>query len=199
GRAMFPGMIGETPYDLRWRMFGIRVRVHPLFWVMAALINWNLLELGIQYLVVGVACVFVSILLHELGHVVVGNLFGSRGHIILGAFGGLAVGSIDLRSRWQRIAVSFAGPGAQLILWAVLQYVVVPGLTQPLELMVFTNTLLWATLSSLLFINLYWPLLNLLPIWPLDGGMITRDLVGWFTPRNAVCLSLQISILVSAL
>ena len=67
---------------------------------------------------------FVSILIHEFGHVWMGQAFGSRGHIVLYGFGGLAIGSNRLDSRWQRIAVSFAGPLAGFaflgILFAVL-------------------------------------------------------------------------------
>lgn len=195
---MVPGMIGETPYDLTWRMFGIHVRVHPLFWVGGAIISWPLLDLGIPYFLIGIACVFVSILLHELGHVVVGNYYGSRGHIVLWAFGGLAIGSNNLRSRWQRVAVSFAGPLIQLILYGLLR-LAVEHLFPSLGILFLTDRWLAVILIELLWINLYWPLLNLLPIWPLDGGQITREVFGAFTPRNAVRLSLHLSIAVAGL
>ena len=68
------------------------------------------------YLVLWIICVFVSILIHEMGHVLMGRLFGAEGHIVLYSFGGLAIGSKRLADRWQRIAVSFAGPLAQFIL-----------------------------------------------------------------------------------
>src|SRR5207302_5403914 len=64
---------------------------------------------SVSYLLIWIACTFVSILIHELGHVFMGRLFGSHGHIVLYSFGGLAIGSSALRSRWQRIAVYFAG------------------------------------------------------------------------------------------
>jgi len=51
----------------------------------------------------------------------------------------------------------------------------------------------------LLWINLVWPILNLLPVFPLDGGQIVRQLCeGWFGPRGVV-VSLSISIAVAAL
>jgi Zn-dependent protease len=42
----------------------------------------------------------------------------------------------------------------------------------------------------LFLINRVWPLLNLLPIWPLDGGLILRDLCErWLgVPGSAVAL-----------
>src|SRR5262245_37099251 len=56
------------PYDLRWRMFGIPVRVHWTFWLFTAILGFNIVEFGFVYLLVWMACAFVSILVHELGH-----------------------------------------------------------------------------------------------------------------------------------
>jgi hypothetical protein len=47
---------------------------------------------------------FISILVHELSHVLMGQAFGAYGHIVLYGFGGLAVGSNQLNVRWQRVA-----------------------------------------------------------------------------------------------
>src|SRR5262245_25627915 len=92
----------RTSFDLNFRVLGTSVRVHPLFWLISALMGGDLLRLGLEYLLLWVACVFVSILLHEFGHVLVGRLFGSNGSIVLYSLGGLAVGSNALASRWQR-------------------------------------------------------------------------------------------------
>ena len=83
----------QTPYDLRWRMFGVPVRVHPRFWLVSVIMGWNTVHEGFQYLLIWVACSFASILIHEFGHVAMGQIFGSRGHIVLYGFGGLAIGS----------------------------------------------------------------------------------------------------------
>ena len=61
------------------------------------------------------------------------------------------------------------------------------------------NPMLVAALLTLFFVNLVWPLLNLLPIWPLDGGQISREWFTYFTPRNGVRFSLHLSIAVSVL
>ena len=79
-------------------------------------------DLGIQYLAIWVACVFVSILLHEFGHVWAGKAFGTDGSIVLYSFGGLAIGASDLRHRWQRVVVYLAGPGIQLALYGALWF-----------------------------------------------------------------------------
>ena len=56
----------ETPYDLRFRLLGIPVRIHPMFWLIMALLGWENRNLGAVLL--WVACALVSILVHEFGH-----------------------------------------------------------------------------------------------------------------------------------
>jgi Zn-dependent protease len=207
---MFPNMIEETPYDLRWRMFGIHVRVHPLFWLVGAILSWRELDHGgILNILLSMGCIFVSILIHELGHVVVGRWFGAHGHIVLWAFGGLAIGSNQSDRKWQRIAVSAAGPLAQFILfglvWLSLPYW---PLADGFELLSWYfpehtrgpfHPLVATFLDTMLFVNFYWPILNLLPIWPLDGGQISREIFTAASPRNGVRLSLQLSMGVAGL
>lgn len=169
-----------TPYDLRFRLFGTGVRVSPWFWVLPLLFGQDFFQIGgFTWLLTVVACIFVSILLHEFGHVWMGQYFGSDGNIVLYAFGGLAIGARDQRKRWQRIAVSLAGPGIQLVFWAILTYGIMPSLNVralPGEVQV--------ALIVLQSINLYWPLLNLVPVFPLDGGQVSLELFEHFDRRD---------------
>jgi Zn-dependent protease len=183
----------RTPYDLNWRMFGIPVRVHPLFWLVSLIMGWDWLQLGFQYLLMWVAAVFVSILVHELGHVFMGRLFGSQGHIVLYCFGGLAIGSSTLHNRWQRIAVYLAGPLAGFVLfglacWGLYSF-------DPDHVMPFA----WRTLRFLYWINLFWGFLNLVPIWPLDGGQVSREIFMWLLPSRGLRNSLGLSVLCAGL
>jgi Zn-dependent protease len=185
----------ETRYDLRWRMFGTRVRVHPMFWLIALVLGYDaFIQYGVGFVLAWVACVFVSVLLHEFGHVWMGRLFGSHGYIVLYSFGGLAIGSNSLRRRWQRVLVLLAGPGIQLVLWGLLRWI-------PIDPSVGADKpkLLDLVLVMLLEINLIWPILNLLPIWPLDGGQITREVCQALMPARGTALSLGISMVVSGL
>jgi stage IV sporulation protein FB len=188
-----------TSGDLHFRLFGIRIRVSLWFWVMTAVLGFNLSRLGIEFLLIWIACVFVSILIHEMGHVFVGRYFGSDGHIVLTQFGGLAVGSNDLRNRWQRVAVSFGGPAAQLLLYAGLYFLPRPlGIGWLHEGWVRPVVLLNFTIEELMFINLYWPILNLLPIWPLDGGQITREVCVGASRENGALTAYWISLVLAA-
>jgi Zn-dependent protease len=192
---------GPTQFDLRFRLFGIHVRVHPMFWVISAVLGWPAggpERYGNQFLpLVGIwlACVFVSVLVHELGHVLVGRLFGSQGHIVLYSMGGLAIGSSNLDRRWQRIAVYAAGPAAGFLLLG-LAYggLLVLGVRErdmPRLARVAYGDVIW--------INLAWGLVNLLPIWPLDGGQISRDLCSGVWRERGVRMSLGLSTVVAGL
>ena len=206
---MIGDMTSETPFDLRWRMFGVNIRVHPMFWLISGLLSWHWMQFGFQYVLIEMACVFVSILVHEFGHVIAGNCFGSRGHIVLWGLGGLAIGSSNCNKRWQRIVVSLAGPFAQFILLG-LTLAVMPFVpqVQPGELGFKIVLIPWSgiyhllpvvLLESLIIINLFWPIINLLPIWPLDGGKVSRELFTAASPRDGVRLSLHLSIGMAAL
>jgi Zn-dependent protease len=49
----------------------------------------------------------------------------------------------------------------------------------------------------LFIINLIWPVFNLLPIWPLDGGKIARDVLEGAFGYKGVIASLWLSIFVA--
>jgi Zn-dependent protease len=180
---------GQTPFDLNFSLFGIRVRVSPWFWVISALLIWQPARAGVAYLFVGILCIFFSILLHELGHVLTGKLFGADGHIVLYSFGGLAIGSNDVPHRWQRIAVSSAGPLIQLLLYGLIELCDsqgwIPNTISRLQLF---------ALDVLVFVNLIWALMNLLPVWPLDGGMISREILTGINPGQGMRWSLGLSV-----
>jgi Zn-dependent protease len=184
--------------DLHFNLFGTPVRIHPMFWAVSALLGWPLMnnpELGLGYLLLWIWCVFVSILLHEFGHVLVGRLFGAEGYIVLYSFGGLAVGSSAVPRRWQRVAVLFAGPLVQLVLAAVIWWGFIPWVWPSVPFA--WKKPVWAVVVMLLEINVFWSLLNLLPVWPLDGGRIAREVaeaaLGHRGPAVAFGLSLVVA------
>ena len=185
-----------SPLDLKWQMLGIPVRVHPLFWLFTALLGLGALRQGIVYLLLWIVCVFVSILIHELGHVLAGKLFGSDGRILLYSFGGLAIGSSKLAERWQRIVVYLAGPASQflIVLLLTVPYATYSMATQGGEGSVFLSELFF----YLFVINGFWAALNLLPIWPLDGGQVSREFFEVANPANGRRMSLVVSLVCAA-
>jgi len=188
-----------TSADLQFNLLGIRVRVSAWFWLAATLLGWQACQglshgdqrLMMQLLVIWIGVVFVSILVHEMGHALAYGTFGQAAHVVLYHFGGLAVpeawGRRHLRPL-QRLLVSAAGPLAQLFLAAVAIGVLkvagyqvpfpVPAIGAALGLHDGRNIAAlqaYAFVDFLLYVNIFWPLLNLLPVPPLDGGQIVRE------------------------
>jgi len=203
------GQIGPTEFDVRFTAFGVPVRVHPVFWATSAYLAWNMTPRGplfVPLLIIGVLCIFLAILVHELGHALMNRRFGWESEIVLYFFGGYATSM--RHSTWRDIAVSAAGPGAGFLLFGVVcllsqslfgQFPSSIGLipaTGPFgdERM---NELVWQALAVSFFINLVWNLVNLLPVSPLDGGQISREFFLWLRPRNGMSLHLLVSIFAS--
>jgi len=173
-------------------------------------------------LVVWVAAVFATILVHELGHALVMRYYGTDAYIVLYHFGGLAVpdqgtsfGSLGqtysrLRPSHQ-IAISAAGPGAQLLLVAIVILCVrlagyAPRFSVwPLDTLLdqmggqpIPSLNLDLALFFLLAPSIGWALLNLLPVYPLDGGQIARELFTIYSPHSGIRNSLVLSVAAGA-
>ncbi|MFM7245052.1 MAG: site-2 protease family protein [Planctomycetaceae bacterium] len=189
-----------TSADLQFDLLGIRVRVSAWFWLAAALLGWQACQglagsdqrLMMQLLVIWIAVVFASILVHEMGHALAYRNFGQAAHVVLYHFGGLAVPETWGRRHHlrpvQRLLVSAAGPLAQLFLAAfVIGGLKVAGYQVPFPSPAigaalglhdgrnFSAPQVYAFVDFLLYVNIFWPLLNLLPVPPLDGGQIVRE------------------------
>jgi Zn-dependent protease len=61
------------------------------------------------------------------------------------------------------------------------------------------HPILFSAVSHLIFINLLWGLVNLLPVWPLDGGQISRDGCEGIWRERGLLISLGISLTVAGL
>jgi stage IV sporulation protein FB len=191
----------RTPYDLRFRLLGFPVRVHPWFWIGTVLFGSSSLNFGLQFLAIWVLVVFVSILVHEFGHALAFRLYGADADIILYAFGGLAVPTMAISGRWRRVFISLAGPFAGFVLCGIvfgsdlaLRWVPVRPFDEAGRL-----SELWFLYDSLIFVNLYWGIFNLLPVYPLDGGHVCRELCGMVWGPRGQKISLKISLGVAIL
>jgi Zn-dependent protease len=199
-----------TAYDLNFRLLGIPVRISPWFWLAGLLLGAR--SSGPVSLLLWVAALLASILVHELGHAVVIRSFGFRPWITLYGFGGLT--SYDPRpvyrspesETWGRVAISLAGPVAGLLLAALLWLGLVaaghrPDIVfgPPLHLTPWVrlpNLRLAEFLNYIFFISVAWGLVNLLPVYPLDGGQIAREIALRFYPGDGLRYSLVLSLVV---
>lgn len=197
------GQIPPTQYDWNFRAFDVPVRVHPVFWLSSAFLAWSFArggngEMFLPKLIVGILCIFIAILVHELGHALMTRRFGWRPEIVLYFFGGYATSM--RHSTWKDIAVSAAGPLAGFALYGIswgLLYV------YGADLAVATiqgNQMAYLAFHALVvskFINLVWNLANLLPVEPLDGGQIARELWLRYGGRDGMGKHLSMSIVVA--
>jgi Zn-dependent protease len=164
------------PGELEFRLGAIPVRIQPWFWLTSFVLAgpWFNTDPRPWPVVMFVMACLVSILWHELGHAWAMQCFGARHvEIVLTGFGGYASTHSRAPRAWQRIAIALAGPANQLAAWAVMFLAVRSGIADSLlESSILADLLL----AQLMMINLLWPLVNLMPIFPLDGGRVTREL-----------------------
>jgi stage IV sporulation protein FB len=162
------------------RIAGIPVHVQPVFFVIAGLFGFRYIDFGLDVVLVWIACTFVSILVHELGHGLSLKLFGQPSAIVLHGFGGVTISPRRASvTKARSIIVSLAGSAtAMVVLWLpTRQLLAGDALYEQPRLLIFA-------VYFLSFQNLWWSVANLLPIRPLDGGNVTAELFGMHTARR---------------
>ena len=155
------------------------IRVTPLFWFSSPRFGpryYAYPEQGsLGYFLFWMVAVFVSVLLHEAGHIFVGRLFGMHSEVVLSALGGTTLGFHALLRRWQRLVVLLAGPAIQFHVVAAIW-----GITYIPFPQIFWDwgweTWIANGLAILFWINFYWALLNVVPLLPLDGGRMACEI-----------------------
>jgi Zn-dependent protease len=175
----------------RFKFLGFPVTVEIWFWLTCLLLGSGLAGRGrdgIMLMVVWTVVVFVSIMVHELGHAFAARKHGIQPAIRLQAFGGVTIMHSAHLTRGQSIFVSAAGPMASLALgglvWLIDRAYPVPQ-GPALHAVIF-----------FLWVNFFWTAINLLPVLPLDGGQIVRDLLGPRYRSVAIWLGVVCGVLV---
>lgn len=165
----------------------IPVRIHPVFWLLAAFIGWSnsgtLMGMGIWVVVV-----LVSLLAHEYGHALTAVAFGQRATIELMLFGGVTKHNGRELKNWQQFIIILNGPLASISLVFIaygLQQAFLGKLSPVAD---YTLTAFWT-------INLFWTVVNLLPIHPLDGGQLLAVTLKSFFGNKGFRLALFIGML----
>jgi len=193
----------QSPYDLRFEVLGFPVRVSWSFWVASAVFGYGFAtSLDIQFgpnspgiltlLLIWAACLFVSILIHELGHSLAFRQNGIDSSIVLYFMGGMAIPrstfsasrGFDGMSEKQSMWVAAAGPLAQILSALVLIVLIrVAGYSPPvpwpltsipwlLQGGTIDSVGLLSIVAMYVYPSVLWALLNLVPVLPLDGGRI---------------------------
>jgi len=173
--------------SVQFSLFRIPIRIHLWFWLMALWL-WTLnSEQGWAGLLIWVAVVFQGILMHELGHALVGRAFGRQPRVELIALGGLTWWEQrEPLSPGRSLGVSIAGPAVGIVV-GLAALVVRDLLALPEE------SIARYAFASLIYVNLGWGVLNLLPVLPLDGGNIVASLMEFLAPSRGRLLACYVS------
>jgi Zn-dependent protease len=143
----------------------IPVAIHPFFWIFAALIGW-LNSRSLIGTLIWVGIIFISVLFHEFGHALTAVCFRQKASIQLVAFGGFTAYDGSKLALWKQFFITLNGPlfgfGIYLLATLILQ-------ANWTGMPVIFTILRWTQLA-----NLFWTLVNLLPVMPLDGGHLLR-------------------------
>ena len=172
---------------IHFRLFGIPIEIQPFFWLILVLLGSNFgtsisganQALNVALFVIAGA---ISILVHELGHALMGRKFKATPYIVLHGFGGYAAFPDARFTRVQSFLVTAAGPLLQLLLGgiALACFMIDYEYTENFKHFLFSLTL----------VSIFWALINCVPVIPLDGGQMLHAAMGMQRRK----LTLQISI-----
>lgn len=173
------------------KIFGVEIRIHLTFLFLLFFIFLtessprHTADPGRSLALVGI--IFGSVILHELGHAVVGNRSGIPAKsIILLPIGGVTLLDETRQTNepgsqtWKRDArIALAGPLVSLAAAAIAGALVYAFLPQA-NLLGKPYLLSTNLPRSLVWTNIWLALFNLLPAYPMDGGRVLR---AFFTRR----------------
>ncbi len=186
-----------------FRLFGVNVEVHFTFWLTTFLLNFAVSGgLDARGAILWTAVVFLSILVHEMGHAFAVKLQGLEPEVRLHGMGGTTHYRVLLPlPRRADIFISLAGPGAGFLLGGLILAVDLLALhTQHYYLrggwfrVHFEPSLLGLAIYQLLWVNFGWGLVNLIPALPFDGGHVLQAALGPKRARIALIASLVVAL-----
>jgi len=156
------------------------------FWVMS-----YIQTAGVQYALLWIPVLFISVLFHELAHAATIGLFGfGPSQIVLQGIGGVTVNERRARP-WQDLFISAAGPLSSFLLAFLVRLALlsIPYVRHDPFFLNFLPLLAQA--------NILWGFFNLLPVAPLDGHGIVRNFLRMIlNERVAFVIAIFISMIV---
>ena len=135
---------------------------------------------------------FVSVLAHELAHMLVARAYGAPVRdITLFIFGGTPHSGQEPQLPHVEVLIALAGPGMSLALATLFYQLWRPGTTVVGPLHALAGWLAW--------LNLMLAAVNLIPAFPLDGGRIFRAVIwdGTSNLRRATMIAIGVGRLVA--
>ncbi|HEV2129439.1 MAG TPA: site-2 protease family protein [Thermomicrobiales bacterium] len=169
------------------RLLDVDIHIHPTFLLIVAwaVARWGFgSDGGVGSLLLGlvfVLLIMVSVVVHELGHVLMAREFGVRVlDVTLWPFGGVArIEQIPAHSRAE-FMISLAGPAMNFAIFvALLPVLILVGLIGGRDALLagaelFDRITLVGLLTYVALTNLFIMVFNLIPAFPMDGGRVLR-------------------------
>lgn len=179
------------------RLGSLPIRIEWSFLLTALLLSG--LDFDIMRLLSWLFIVFVSVIIHELGHAAVARLLGGRPEIVLRGLGGVTYPRVPrLLGPLERVGLSLAGPFAGLmvgvaafgLLWYGHPWLAAEVRDAPLSLFQqvsrAADTPMGRLFALFVITSVTWTALNLLPIFPLDGGNTLEAVVAGVRGKPSV-------------
>lgn len=164
------------------RLFGVDLLIRPSLLILGAVLvlvfaqryeNWTETN---PYLLatIFVVSLYVSILVHEIAHLLLARSYGMRVEsVTLHVLGGETLIAGQSRTPSQELLTSIAGPVASLAI-GLASFAVSDALTPG-----SASDIIW----SIGFVNILVAAFNMIPGLPLDGGRVFRAII-WMVTRN---------------
>lgn len=167
-----------------WKLFSVfghQIYITPFFLLLIALFSFSGLEAGggaqaFQRVLIWAPVLTLGILIHEFGHAFALQGFGyGASRIELQGFGGVTMNRRGgVRPPGKSILISLAGPVASALL-GLASFVVLVVAGDAISAQSFWGELLWTMMA----VNFFWAVFNMLPINPMDGGHIVLHALRW--------------------
>ncbi len=170
--------IGRTP-----------VQIFPMFFVLILAIGW-LSTSSIPGTIIWGVVILLSVLIHEMGHALTATFFGQKTRIELYGMGGMTYRLGKKIKLWQEFIIVMNGPiaGFMLCLLAIQLSQFIPNKS---------DSFLNLGIHVAIYVNLFWTVINLIPILPLDGGHLLRIILEGIFGLRGVKISYFLSMLIA--
>ncbi len=165
----------DIDLDYSWFLiFGLLTWILAVSYYPAEFKNWSVAGYWLMGAVTAVL-LFLSVLLHELGHSLVAKHFGIPvPRITLFIFGGVSQIATEPADPGKEFWMAAAGPAVSFVLAAIFW---------ELRLVLASSPSLLALAKYMALLNLILAVFNLIPGFPLDGGRVFRAIV-WRATNN---------------
>jgi Zn-dependent protease len=189
--SVYVGSLFGTPVFVHWSA------IMMLFWAWAWAGTPPAGSVEAQWLIIILISLILGLVLHEVGHAVMHRLFGAQAiTIFLTGFGGLCASNRQQESTGRDMLIVGAGPGVNLLLGVAAWFA--PELMAKIDPGLLGNSLRKSL--PLLFcmamfkVNIGLFLINMLPIYPLDGGRLVYGGAYLVTRRRLIARQLALSL-----